>query len=374
MGTPHHGAAMPLWALTEGYNFGNKKLSDEKMWEVSGNWPGGYQLLADFPILQDEKGTFLTPEQAYSGSDWISTREYQKYLYEQVNGRTYTPVAGIPNKKMALDGLAFHKTVLGDAVTPYPWASYYMIKGVSQPTTQYFEEKLSPVPGLAKPLLSLTQIKTPKGDATVPSPGAKIDGVKEVIEVPAEHGDIPSNAQAQLALTRIQTAINKSDLRNQNASKLSTRANAELATLRSNTFEEPTDKEESLPVAIFKLLFFGQPDKEKIRMKNEIGKQIKNLFADGQINIEMGTKGTDSEDDYYVGIQNQTIIGAGPGEATSARFTVSIPNPADFQAFLSGSLSARDGYYQNKFIVSGNGLVATIKAKLLQWIGKYGAK
>lgn len=112
MGTPHHGAAMPLWALTEGYNFGNSKLSNEKMWEVSGNWPGGYQLLADFPIVQNENGKFLSPSEAYASDNWISTREYQKFIKLNASDIDYTPVPGIPNKKMAADALAFHANIL----------------------------------------------------------------------------------------------------------------------------------------------------------------------------------------------------------------------------------------------------------------------
>lgn len=72
MGTPHHGAAIAFWAFSEGYNFDNKKLSDKKMWEISPNWMGGYQLLPDYSVVQDNNG-FWPLEKMY-GQDWISSQ------------------------------------------------------------------------------------------------------------------------------------------------------------------------------------------------------------------------------------------------------------------------------------------------------------
>ncbi len=374
MGTPHHGAAMPFWAMTQGYNFGNEKISNEKMWDVSSNWPGGYQLLADFPIFQDSNGKLLPPAQAYASTDWIGFQEYQKYLKLSQEGKKYAPIFGLPNKKLAEAGQAF-LGALGNSVSKYPWVSYYMIKGVSQETTQYFQTQLAPIPGLEKPLLSLTQIKTPNGDATVPSPGARIEGVEKVIEVQAEHGAIPSNAKAQGELTAIQKKINREQEREANAKKIKSIADGQLATVRGWSFSKTgSAEEESLPAILFKLLFFGQPDEEKIKLRDDIRKRVKTLFENAHVNVQIGAFGSEHEDKYYGTIAQYSVVSTGPGHIEKPDFTITFVDPADFTSFLSGTLDAKTAYESGKVTISGSGALNSIRAKALQWAQKYGKK
>jgi len=103
-----------LWAYTYGYNFGNTKVSDTRMWEVMKNWPAGYQLLPDYPSIQDDAtGKFWTMDQLLAGQ-FYSEQEYQ-HTTGWRDGRvaTYSPEPGLRMQRSQKMHLRFTKVFWG---------------------------------------------------------------------------------------------------------------------------------------------------------------------------------------------------------------------------------------------------------------------
>jgi len=114
MGTPHQGAPKPFLAYTQGYNFGNTKISDTSMWEIMGNWEAGYQLMPKHSFIQE--GTSFWPVDKIYGDEWISLQEYEHYKDDPENWKLKY---GLPNRDYAKKVVAFQNE-LGDKLDKYP--------------------------------------------------------------------------------------------------------------------------------------------------------------------------------------------------------------------------------------------------------------
>jgi pimeloyl-ACP methyl ester carboxylesterase len=243
MGTPHQGAPMAFYSFTEGYNFGNKKLTDERMWEIAANWMGGYQLLPSYPFILDADDLAKGPVglEAMLHENWISTQEYKRYLQAQKEGKKYKIDKGFPNDKFAADSLSFHKQ-LGDSVDKYPGVKYYMIRGTAQDTVEYLVGKKTIIQGLPEGLITFTKQYSPNklGDGTVPQQGAEVKGLDGTYEVKSEHGSIPSNADAQKILTDLRKQVNNEVFRKSMADKVTLMAGTKLAEFSKGTFSDKT--------------------------------------------------------------------------------------------------------------------------------------
>lgn len=381
LATPHHGAPQVLWAYTYGYNFGNSKVGDTRMWEVMKNWPAGYQLLPDYPSVQDdETGKFWTMDQLLAGQ-FYSQQEYQHVL-DASTGREskYLPHAGLPNAAFAKDALAFHQSVLGDSVKKYPWVKYYMVAGTGQDTVQYFTEKLVTRPGFDLPVLELTKVKSKNGDGTVPAAGAKIEGVDQFVTVVGEHGAIPSTPAAQAYVTQYRKTINDEDSRkalDAAFAKYAAQKLPEAARMRNAGLgpkEDAGGKDDNLALAIFKLLFFGAPNEEKIKERDAMQRDVARAFENQNVNVEITGSGDKLDDTLYAVIRNFELVAHGNGAVSPAKMTVHVPSYQTFNDIMSGKLDGWEAYRNGTVTITGNGLLNGLKMRFISWAAKFAGK
>lgn len=361
---PFHGAAMPFWGLTQGYNFDNIKVTNTTMWEIAGNWPAAYQLVADYPILQGPDAKFLPPEAVFS-KDWISEQEYNHYLAAQKAGKKYTITYGLPNNKMAKDALAF-KRGLGDSLTKYPNLKYYVVRGMTVPTAQYFEYEFKDV-GLDKPLLQMKKVVTERGDGTVGSAGTRIQGADFEFSVPSGHGEMPSNASAQAIVTQARKDINREDFRAELARKAKDYASSRLVEV-AGWEEYKEDEGEPSVFSIFMSFIVGQVDKEKVKLRDEIRGYIKNMVRDARVTIVIGEG--ENQDHVYLITEGLGIADAGPGIVEKATFTVTLDSYATFEQVTSRGLGLKEGIRTGQVVLSGRG-ANYLRVKMAQWFAKY---
>ncbi|MBI3632255.1 MAG: alpha/beta fold hydrolase [Candidatus Vogelbacteria bacterium] len=374
MGTPHHGSPMAFWSYTNGYNFGNKKISDTKMWEVAANWPGGYQLLPDYKFLQNADGSFWSIDRTY-GDGYITQQEYDHYLKAKKDGRPYNITYGLPNKQFVKDSLALHAG-FGLKLPQYPELSYYMIEGTKQDTVQYFEADLENV-GLPKPLLKLTKIITPRGDGTVASGGSRVEGATK-FSVPSEHGAIASNAGTHKLLTMIVRGVNHEIEREGIAQDISKFATTHLQTLaltdkKTQSVITADDKDKNLIQALIQILFVGTPDEKKIALRDELRAKSKQLFKTTHANIIIRDS-KNGDDSYYIIIENYGVVSTGPGVVNSALLTVTIDSKETFDDIVNNVIDPVTVLQQGKITLSGSGPIQTFTFKLFEWISKYVSK
>lgn len=379
LATPHHGAPQVLWAYTYGYNFGNSKVGNTRMWEVMKNWPAGYQLLPDYPSIQDsETGKFWTMEDLFAGK-FYSEQEYQHTL-DSATGReaTYHPKAGLPNLGFAKDALLFHQSVLGDSVKKYPDVKYFMVAGTGQMTTQYFEGSLVPRPGFELPVLQLKPVRSANGDGTVPSAGAKIEGVDEFVTVVGEHGAIPSTPAAQVLVTKYRKLLNDEDFRknlHERAARFADSKLPEAARMRNaGVSVGESSSEGNIAVALFRAFFFGVPNEEKIKARDELRRDAGKVFENMNINIEITGSGDHETDHVYLVIKNFKVTAHGSGTISTAKQTVHIPSYEVFDQIVGGQVDLWEGYKSGVFTVTGNGIINNLKMRFFSWIAKFAGK
>lgn len=373
LATPHHGAPMVYWAYTYGYNFGNKKVSDAKMWEIMKNWGAGYQLLPDYPIIQDAKtGRVWSLDEMY-GNNFVSYQEYEHYKAAKEAGKPYVITYGLPNKKLLKEGRDMHSVLLGDAVTPYPDVNYYMIAGDNQKTVYALRATLTDV-GLDKPLLTLEKMINTDGDGTVPSQGARIEGVAQVAKVSAEHGDIASTAAADNLVSKYRAAINDEEFRTALATKAKEYAQKQLPRLMSIGTAKGAPAPDGPVTAIGKIFWafiWGAPDEEKIKQRDDLRASVANTFRDAKINIEIKGDAIHKDDALFAILDGFSLGDIGTGRLQDPTMTVHIPSYELFNQIASGSVDPYDAYRTGKIQIGGNGIVQTLKMKIISWVAKY---
>lgn len=374
MGVPHHGAVLPFWAITNGYNFGNSRVTEATMWRAMTNWTGGYQLLPDFDFLIDETGQ--KHGLAWINNDeWISEQEYQRYLDAKKEGTTLNLHFGVPNPKMTADSLTFHKE-LGDKVKDYTGVKYYMIEGTGQPTVESLKVKFEQVAGLPKPILRLEKVMG-AGDGTVPVAGAKIVGAT-VSTVNSEHMSIPSNPEAQNKLNAIRAEVNNEAVRKDLSTKMFDMAKNNMYRVTTTSPTE-TDFSNLSPAQVMIILFIsGRPEPEKIKLKNEISSIAGLLLKDARANITI-LKGTDKNspdkpDDFYMLVDNYVVKETGPGSFASPSVKATIDTYDTAVLALKNTSELAKAYTSGKIKIKGEGtagLAERLNIKILEWIGKY---
>ncbi len=377
LATPHHGAPQVLWAYTYGYNFGNSKISDSRMWEAMKNWPAGYQLLPDYPAVQDaETGKFWTMEQQLD-TNYYSVQEFQHAL-DAGNENPYTPSAGLPNPAFARDALNFHKNVLGDSVKKYPWVKYYMVAGTGQDTVQYFSATLETRGEFDKPILILEKVKSKNGDGTVPEAGAKIEGVDEAVKVVGEHGAIPSTPAAQAYVTQYRKVINDEQFRNGLIDKARRAGQPHLARLKSTSESASADAaaDDGSPagnaIKLMMLFIKGAPDEEKIKKRDDLRRSLFKTFRNAVVNVHIQASNDKPEDNLYATIQAFELKEIGLGKISRYTVTVEIQSYEVFDGLADGSIDAFDAYTDGRVQLKGSGIIGSLKFKIMSWIAKYG--
>ncbi|MBM2831531.1 MAG: hypothetical protein HW414_583 [Dehalococcoidia bacterium] len=378
MGTPHHGSPMPFYAMTDGYNFGNLKLTNTRMWEISGNWEGGYQLLPDYPFLVEEKlGKEIWGIDKINTEDWISIQEYDHYLAAETirwalgekAAKPYKYRYGLPNRDFARKSIDFHKE-LGDFVDRYPLVKYYMIRGIDQETVQAFTYRFQDV-GLAKPVLRLSKLVNKEGDGTVPLKGAKIDGVDGVFDVKAEHGSIPSNVDAQKILTDLRKKIHNEDFRNGLVDNMSGFARGKLAELSM------TPRFSGLTPSMFGLikdavLWLFQPDPEKIKLRDEIRAMALAEFRNARANITIAVAADKENPEHlYMVIDNYELKDAGTGVVSGATVNIKVDSYRTFEQVVKKQMNLMAAYTSGAVKVEGAGFSDGLQLKIAQWLVKY---
>jgi pimeloyl-ACP methyl ester carboxylesterase len=373
MGTPQNGAPQVFVAYTEGYNFGNKKVSARKMWEIMKNWQAGYQLLPDWQSVRDkETGRVWTLDEMY-GDGFISSQEYAHYQAAQAAGQPYTVTYGLPSVNFRRDAVQFHRE-LGSSVAKYD-GKYWLIRGDKVRTLQALNATLTPVPGLDKPLLKLERVETKEGDGTVPTRGASIAGVDEEIVVDGvEHGDIPSDGATHPHLTRIRKEINDEDFRNELVEDVKRYAPSKLDNLRArrqalDEADEDGDGEKGL-MRIFLGFLFGQKDEKKVKARDELIDYAARTFQNADVNIHFPADGLHDEDTIYLSIKGFQVQDAGTGAFEKPYVTVEMESYQAFDEIMGGS-DLRQAMRNGKFDLVGGGFVSKFKFKALQWINKY---
>lgn len=379
LATPHHGAPQVYWAYTYGYNFGNTKVSDTRMWEVMKNWPAGYQLLPDYPAVQDaETGKFWTVEEQMGRSDFISQQEYDHGIAGMGREQKYLPTYGLPNKNFAKDALDFHRSALGDSVKKYPWVKYYMVAGTGQDTVQYFEATYTQRPGFDAPGLILKKIISKNGDGTVPEAGARIDGVDAAVKVVGEHGAIPGTPAAQAYVTEYRKVINDEVFREGLIDKVRRASESRLRQLKSTSESASAEAaaDDGSPAAeAFKLamLFLkGAPDEEKIKKRDDLRRSMYKTFRNANVNIHIQSSGDTAEDSLYATIQAFEFKEIGLGKISNPTVTVEVQGYEVLDGLADGSIDALDAYLDGRVQLKGTGPVSTLKYKIMSWIAKYG--
>jgi pimeloyl-ACP methyl ester carboxylesterase len=373
MGTPHHGAVMPFCAMTNGYNFGNGRASKERMWEVMGNWEGGYQLLPDYPFVKDEKGVMHDIDWI-NNDDWISQQEYDHYIKDVDEGKKHIIQYGLPNHKFAAKTLAFHKEL--DRIKPASGVKYYMIEGVEQETVDYLDVKFENKPYVAKPVLHLEKHTSTKGDGTVPAEGAKIAGIQPVT-VKSEHMSIPGNADAQKILTTIRQATNNESVRSDLVKKINTMAVDNIP--KAKPAKPSATGESSLAEFAREIVLWvirGRPDPEKQKLAIEIKDLTYQLLRDARANITI-SKGVDKNDpdkpdQFYLIAKNYQIIDVGTGGLKSANVKLIVDSYDVAIKALKNTDELTQAYAGRNLRVEGTGgIIDSINAKMLKWISKY---
>jgi pimeloyl-ACP methyl ester carboxylesterase len=376
MGTPHHGSPMAFYAYTEGYNFGNSKLSDSRMWEIAANWMGGYQLLPDYPFIidADNPSNMTQGLEILFNENWICAQEYARYQQAQSKGEKYKVNKAFPNDDFAKQSVEFHRE-LGDSVDKYPGVKYYMIRGTNQETVEYLVMSRTTVPGLKEPVFRFEKQMSPKnqGDGTVPLQGALVNGLDGVYEVPSEHGAIPANSQAQDLLTGIRKDVNNEEFRQELVGKARVMAGVKLAEFARGGFSGDT--------SIWSLLgmyIFGRKDEEKQDMKKEIRKLAASVIRNCRVNITINPAKTkadkDREEHIYLVIDEFKITDSGTGIVSGANIKVTVDSFATYEKVLKDpddvdALVA--AYKSNAISVQGGGLTNMLISKLLEWYKKY---
>lgn len=379
LATPHHGAPQVYWAYTYGYNFGNTKVSDTRMWEVMKNWPAGYQLLPDYPALQDaETGKFWTMDQQLA-TDFYSEQEYSHAQGGWMqNDKSYRPHAGLPQPKFAKDALAFHQNELGDSVKKYPWVKYYMVAGTGQDTVQYFTARKETRPGFDLPILVLQKVKTKNGDGTVPTAGAKIEGVDEHVTVVGEHGAIPGTPAAQRHVTSYRKTINEEVFREGLIDKVRRAGQPHLRRLESTAqaaASESAAQEDGPAGAALKLLMSfikGAPDPEKIKQRNNLRKSLFIAFRNAQVNVQIVGADGAAVDTLYAIVGDFKLKEIGLGEISPSTVTVKVAGYEVLDGLADGSVNAFDAYTDGRVVITGSSLVEKLKFKIASWVAKYG--
>ncbi|MEK7628009.1 MAG: alpha/beta fold hydrolase [Patescibacteria group bacterium] len=379
LGTPHHGAPQVYWAYTYGYNFGNPKVGITRMWEVMKNWPAGYQLLPDYPTVQDESGKFWTLDQMYSGGTFYSEQEYSHKIDGAMQRKDYLMTSGLPNTRFAKDAVEFHK-YLGDSVDKYPGVKYVHIAGTGQKTLQYLEATMVNRPGFDLPILTMKRIENTHGDGTVAAAGAKIEGVDEYLTVVGEHAALPGIPEVTGHITRLRESWNDEKARVALARKVKAYAENRLPQLEAmrsaglSSGAKPADNETSLVSILFRALFFGAPDEQKIKQRDDLRRYVAKIFEDGNVNVKILASDGRSEEDLFAVIRGFKVIETGTGIASPQRALVTVKDYATFEALTNGNMDARDALKSGAISLSGGGLIDGLKTKVYSWWLKYGAK
>ena len=379
IGTPHHGAPQVYSAYTEGYNFGNPKVSSSRMWEVMKNWPAGYQLLPDYPAVQDdETGKFWTLEDMYVNGGFFSSQEYNHAVggWMGHGEQKYLPKSGLPNAQFAKDTIAFHK-YLGDSVDKYPWVKYYHIAGDGKPTLQYLRVAKETRPGFDLPILVVERVETNNGDGTVAAAGAKIEGVEEHIKVIGEHAALPGIPAVTKNVTRMREIINNETFRYGISELIKTYAEGELPTLATykksgGPSDTQKDAQRSLVEAIFTTLFMGVPDEKKIQLRDEVRDRAVRSFENATVNIHIAAEGTQEEDTMYLVIKGFQVVDSGSGTIDGASVTVTVDNYTTLRAIAHHQTSAQEALRAGSISFSGTGAIEGLKSKMMTWFLRYG--
>lgn len=377
LATPHHGAPQVYWAYTYGYNFGNIKVSNGKMWEIMANWPAGYQLLPDYPFVKDAKtGETWSLEKSYLSKDFITYQEYQYYLKAVQLDLPYEITGGLRNPTLAKKAIDFHKE-LGDSVTKYPGLKYIMISGGEHTTLESVTAELRDV-GLGKPLLVLTRNESTRGDETVPEAGARIEGVDEFISVNGDHGSLPSNEKAQFHVTRVRKEINNEIPRQAIADLIGSYAEKNLPKLKNlkkslaeSATESSADRQEDLIARIFTAMFFGVPDEEKIKLRDSVSDSAVRSFENAQVNVYVPKTDTTEGDTFYLTINNFAVGEYGPGEISPATVNVEVDSMETLKAVTKGELDPQEALRAGKLSFGGTGIVERFKLQAISWIARY---
>ncbi|MEK6977414.1 MAG: alpha/beta fold hydrolase, partial [Candidatus Hydrothermarchaeota archaeon] len=229
LSTPHHGAPKAYEALTGGYNFGVNPLlvTDYQVWGFARNWPGAYQLLPDFPFIQesDAKGNWTLEESFYGG--WISYQAMEHYKAERwpaVKGENDVEKVlerelprGLNSPTVAKAAQEFRAKF--NAITLDKDIRLEIINGDNRSTTyefrpdfkeEYFITGTVLISGIKLPykVLRLTAVTEPRGDETVSLRGLQWDKAARTQTVNEAHGSVPNNRDAQRMMAEIFEEIN----------------------------------------------------------------------------------------------------------------------------------------------------------------------
>jgi pimeloyl-ACP methyl ester carboxylesterase len=365
MGGPQHGATQVFWALTEGYNFGNRKVSNPKMWQIMQNWEAGYQLLPDWPVVRDKKTKRMWTLDEMYGDGFIPGEAYRTY---KVMSETTPLPYGLPNAAFRKTVVPFHQE-LGDSATPYG-GKYWLIRGDKVKTLQMLDATLVDV-GLDRPLLKLERIESTDGDGTVPGKGYELGGVDEAIVVPgAEHGDIPSNAQTQVHLTRIRKEINDEEFRQDLADDVMRYAENRLADLQSRKTEDEQEEEPGM-VRLFFGMFFGRKDEEKVKARDLLIAYARKTFRTARANVVIAESGGHPTDTVYLSLDSFVVSGHGTGGFVKPTVTARVDSYETFEKIVNHQLDARQAMKSGAVKLDGAGIGNGFKFKILQWVNKY---
>ncbi|MDD9953633.1 MAG: alpha/beta hydrolase [Candidatus Woesearchaeota archaeon] len=357
MGTPHQGSPKPFYAFAQGYNFGNKKLSNEKMWEIMPNWEAGYQLIqAEFEAF-DQDGNDISMDFLF-GEDWISHMEYKAVLKNPKHKVRY----GLPNREYTGKIVNFQKNILGDTLTPYDHFEYHMIEGTGQETTYGFALNIEDKPEVDKPVVFLIELTNTEGDGTVPASGAKVNGLDGHYTVNRDHGGIPSDPKSHPTLTQLRKKFNNPNNRTHTAWRIKGYAGAELTKMAfwpdsGSVFAALKNKFVDTII---------RPDAEKIEAREELRGIAKEMTEEARVNIFVAD-GTEKEDTFYLVINDQKILDSGTGKIHPNTAKVYVDSFETLDAVLSGRMTMKEAMYKEKVIVKGTKIVNRFKLKIFTW-------
>lgn len=361
MGTPHQGSPKPYYAYVHGYNFGNLKLSNERMWEIMGNWEAGYQLFSFGNFVVDaQTGEEWTDEQLF-GTDWVGEQEYEHYIADPDN---WNLRYGLPNRKYAQRVREF-QSELGTSLPQYPWIEYYMIEGFDQETTQFLMAHLESKPGVDKPVLRLEEVKSQEGDGTVPTRGAQVEGLTRIARpVHTDHGSIPGFSGTHPHLTEFRKVINDEERRFDYAARIVEYADREFERVR--TWQSEGSVWAWVKNAIGSWI---RPNVEKISAREELRGSVREMLTFSRINILVGEG--EQQDSFFLVINDLEIVDGWPGNVKPSTARVEIDSWETLDGLLDGSIKIETAYKDGRVKLKGVGVVKSFQLKLAKWFGKY---
>ena len=227
------------------------------------------------------------------------------------------------------------------------------------------------------PVLVLERFENTHGDGTVAKAGSLIEGVDEFVTVTGEHAALPGLPSVTNKVTGSREQINNEIFRYGISELIKTYAEAELPRLASyknssGRTQTQSDAQGDLLEGIFRTLFMGQPDEEKIKLRDQVRDRAVCSFENASVNIRIAVEGTEEADTMYLIIKNFKVVESGHGEISPATVTVDVASYTALRDIAHRKITAQNAMKIGTLSFSSTGAIESLKSKIFEWVVRYG--